>query len=174
MGDTFFDYLQHLEMLAFFSGYPLVYTIVFFIAGDKHSRTFYKKRIVSFLPFAYALSGTLFLGLQLNNLYPDYSFENIKLAFQDPYLKIWGIFSVLFWIPALNKKPVLSLVHSLFFFFLLAKDLLLYVIKETDQSLIRNEMKIYTDSLLLNSSCLLFITIFYFVFKQYRHRSTGY
>src|ERR1043165_5803649 len=101
MNESFFGYLQRLEMMAFFSGYPLIYAIAFFIAGNKPSKTSIKRKIVSLLPFAYALVGTLFLGLQLNKLYPDYSFENIKLTTEEPFLKIWGLLSLLFWIPAL-------------------------------------------------------------------------
>ena len=173
MNDTFFAYLQQLELIAFFSGYPLIYALVVFIAGSNRLKSDFRNRMISFLPFSYALVGTLFLGLQLSNLYPDYSFENIKLTFKDPYFKIWGMLSLLFWIPLVSKKPVLSLVHSLFFFFLFAKDLFIHVINETDQSLFRNEMKIYTDSLLLNSFCLLLIAFFYLAFKQFRPGSSA-
>jgi hypothetical protein len=58
MDSSFFEYIQQLEKMAFFSGYPLVYAVVFFIAGEKNLRTGYKKRIVSVLPYAYALVGT--------------------------------------------------------------------------------------------------------------------
>lgn len=171
MESSIFEYLQHLELLAFFSGYPLIYALVVFIAGIKQIKFYVVNKMFTILPFSYALIGTLFLGLQLNNLYPDYSFENIKLIFQDPFFKTWGILSVLFWIPALNKKPVFSLIHSLFFFLLLAKDLFMHVIKGTDQNIISNEMKLYTDSLLLNTFCLLLITFLYMIYKKFVFRS---
>ena len=82
MNTSFFEYLQKLELMVFFSGYPLLYTIIFFIAGSKPLRNNFKERIVSLLPLSYALVGTLYLGLQLKNLYPDYSIENIKLLWQ--------------------------------------------------------------------------------------------
>lgn len=161
---AFFDYLQRLEMMAFFSGYPLVYAIAFFIAGKQKSKSGLKGKIVSLLPYSYALVGTLFLGLQLNNLYPDYTFENIKLTTQEPYLKIWGLLALLFWIPALRKKPVISLLHSLVFFSLLAKDLFRHTFQSsTDMNIIRNDMKIYSDSLILNLGVLAVVSIFYFL-----------
>ena len=121
--DSFFAYMQRLELLAFFSGYPLVYTVVVFIAGGRPPGNKFKRRMGSLLPFAYALVGSLYLGLQLKNLYPDYSIEYITLTMQQPYLMIWGLLSILFWIPTLAKKTVLSLLHSLVFFFLLVIDL---------------------------------------------------
>lgn len=164
MDSSFFDYLQRLEMMAFFSGYPLIYAIASFIAGKHQSKTSIKRKIVSLLPYSYALVGTLFLGLQLNNLYPDYTFENIKLTTQEPYLKIWGLLALLFWIPAFAKKPVISLMHSLVFFFFLAKDLFLHTFQPSaDKHIIRNEMKIYSDSLILNLGALAAVSIFYFL-----------
>ena len=156
MEDSFFSYLQRLELLAFFSGYPLLYAIVVFIAGKEQSKTTIKGRIVSMLPYGYALVGTLYLGLQLKNLYPDYSFENIKLAMQLPFLIIWGILSILFWMPALSKKSVLSLLHSLVFFFILAGDLFTH---STDKSVIRNDMNIYSNSLLINLATFGFLVL---------------
>ena len=82
MGNSFFEYLQQLELMAFFSGYPFVYTVAIFIFGDRQLKNNFKIRIVSLLPFAYALTGTLYLGLQLKNLYPHYSIENIKQTVQ--------------------------------------------------------------------------------------------
>src|SRR5438105_3986940 len=124
MDDSFFVYLQQLELIAFFSGYPLIYAVILFIAGMQKSQKNFTKYVVSLLPFAYALVGTLYLGLQLNKLYPDYSIENIKLTISQPWLVAWGLLSVLFWIPALARKKVLSLIHSLVFFFILLLDLL--------------------------------------------------
>ncbi len=164
MGNNFFTYLQYLELLAFFSGYPLVYAIVIFIAGNQQSKTNFISRIDKLLPFSYALVGTLYLGLQLRNLYPDYSFENIKLSFHEPYLKIWGLLSILYWLPIFSKKPVYSLLHSLFFFFLLAKDLFLHLIQSsTGKTDLRNEMKIYSDSLILNLGAFIVIALIYFL-----------
>ena len=119
MDNSIFAYLQQLELMAFFSGFPLIYAIVLYITGTLTEKNIFKIRLVSCLPFAYALVGTLYLGLQLRNLYPYYSVENIKQAMQQPWLIIWGLLSLLFWIPAIGKKKILSLLHSLVFFFFL-------------------------------------------------------
>ncbi len=164
MDDSFFAYLQQLELMAFFSAYPLVYAIIQVIAGNSKKEII--KKISSLLPSAYALVGLLYLGLQLKNLYPDYSFENIRLSMQQPFLKIWALLSQLFWIPVLRKKLALSLIHSLPFFLFLVKDIFLR--SSPDKHIVRNDMKIYTDSLLINLGSLAAIVIVYLLFRYYR------
>jgi hypothetical protein len=159
---TFFSYLQRLELITFFSGYPLVFAIIFFIAGNQPSNNKWKGKLFFLLPFAYALVGTLYLGYQLKSLYPDYTLENIKQSLYHPFLMAWALSSLLFWIPRLAKKPVISLLHSFVFFFLLLKDLFFQLPAfETDKNIARNDMKLYTNSLLLNMAAIIAITLIY-------------
>ena len=168
MENSFFAYLQQLELMAFFSGYPLLYVLIFFVAENKQSRNNLKKRIISALPYVYPVLGTLYLGLQLKNLYPDYSFENIKQTMPHPWLITWGLLSILFWIPALGKKTILSLIHSLVFFFFLARDLFLQLSASSDNSIIKNDMNVYSNSLLLNTGIFVFILLLSFLFSLYK------
>ena len=117
MDDSFFLYLDRLELMAFFSGYALIYLLIRSLGDTGWIKKMATKNITSFLPYAYALVGILYLGLQLKNLYPDYTWAHIAAANPDPYLKIWGLLSILFFIPALNKKIILSLLHSIVFYF---------------------------------------------------------
>jgi len=167
MDNSFFAYLQQLELLAFFSGYPLIYAIVLFIAGNQRLKTGIRIKLISLLPIAYALVGTLYLGLQLKNLYPDYSFENIKETIQQPWLMTWGLLSILFWIPVFRKKTIYSLIHSFVFFFFLVKDLVLQTsVSSSDKNVVRNDMKLYTDSLLLNLGALILVTLISLLFDR--------
>lgn len=169
MDSSFFSYIQRLEMMAFFSGYPLIYAVILVIAGSQQSKNNYRSRLISFLPFAYALLGTLYLGLQLKNLNAGLSDENIKLLVHQPYLKIWGLLSILFWIPALGKKPFLSLLHSFVFFFFLVKDLFFQLSgASADENIVRNDMEIYTDSLILNLIAFALIVFLSFLFARYK------
>jgi len=169
MDNSFFAYLQQLELMAFFSGYPLLYAVILFIAGNKQFKNNFKSRIVSLLPFAYALVGTLYLGLVLKDLYPDYSIENIAQIIQQPWLTAWGLLSILFWIPALGKKPVLSLLHSLVIFFFLVRDLFLHSFHlSSGNDVVRNDMKIYTDSLFLNLGSLLLATLISLLITRFK------
>ncbi len=160
MDDNFFVYVERLELFAFFSGYPLLYAVTLFFAGKQKSKMGINGRIVSLLPFAYALVGTLYLGLQLKNLYPDYSFESMMQTMQQSILIIWGLLSILFWIPALAKKSFLSLLHSLIFFFFLVGDLFLQLSSSSEEKdIVRNDMKIYSVSILLNLIALILVTL---------------
>jgi hypothetical protein len=160
MDQSFFAHLEQLELMGFFAGYPLVYAIIFLIAGKRRSRPAFTERLVSLLPYGYALTGTLYWGLLLKNNYPDYSWDLLISSQQEPYLRIWGLLAILFWIPVLARKPVFSLLHSLVFFFLLLKDLIIQMTSTSfDRHIIRNDMKVYTDSVLLNIGALAILVI---------------
>jgi hypothetical protein len=171
MGNDLFSYFDRLELMAFFAGYPLIYTIILFLAGDESTRTVIKKKLVAILPVGYALVATLYAGLQLKNLWPDNSWSAIPLLIQNSFLKIWGLLAILFWLPLFRKKPVFSLLHSLVFFFFLLKDLLQYG-SSPDNGVIKNDMKIYTDSLLLNLSAFIVVALVYFGFERFRKKRT--
>ena len=169
MDGSFLAYLERLEMLAFFSGYPLVYYAVLFLGGHKNTNQNSGNRFLPLLPLVYALLGTLYFGLMLKNIYPDYSAEHIRLKMQQPLLIAWGFSAILFWIPAIRRKPQISLLHSLVFFFFLAKDISFHLIGfSTDEHIVRNDMKIYTVSIVLNLAALAIISIFYFLFRCIR------
>lgn len=171
MDNSFFAYLQQLELVAFFSGYPLLYALVLFISGNKRVKSSDKGRIPSVLPFAYALTGTLYLGLQLKNFYPDYSIDHLKQAIQLPWLMGWAILSMLFWVPFFGKKPFYSLIHSLVFFFFFIRDLFMSLTASSgDKSIIRNDMKLYTVSLLLNLGAFILIWLLSFLISRYKRR----
>ena len=158
MDNSFFAYLQQLELVAFFSGYPLLYALVLFIAGNNYIKKNDKSILTVALPFSYALTGTLYLGLQLKNLYPNYSIEHLRNTIQQPWLIAWAILSLLFWIPASGKKTVYSLLHSLIFFLLFLKYLFMPMYASTgDKTIIRNDMKLYTVSLLINAGAFILI-----------------
>ncbi len=161
--------MEQLEMLVFFSGYPLVYYLVRFFPRHVSLKNISSVELVSILPFAYALTGTLFLGLQLKNMYPVYTIENIRHRIQQPYLFIWALLSLLFWIPAISKRQILSVLHSLVFFLIIVRDLY-YELTElnSDRNVLRNDMKIFTISIVLNLIVLmvLFLLSFLYSFRK--------
>ena len=173
MDDSFLAYLERLELIGFFSGYPLIYAIALVITGNQRLKTSFISRIGPLLPFAYALVGTLFLGFELKKLYPVYSLEHIKQTVLHTYLVIWGLLAILFWIPALSKKTFLSLIHSLVFFFLLVSDIFVQLSSPADSDIVKNDMKVYTGSLFLNLCTLAFLVILSFLFTSYKRRSNA-
>jgi hypothetical protein len=158
MDASFFTYLERLELMAFFAAYPLVYTLLYTVKGSVKQPASFLERPVALLPVSYALCGTLFIGLQLKNMYPDFSEATINEQLHS-WIKIWGILAVLFWIPAIRKRPILSLLHSLVVFFFLLKDVYLHLRSQTGDDTVRNDMKIFTDSLILISGLLFLLVI---------------
>lgn len=160
MLDSFFAYMEWIELETFFSGYLLVYAIIFLAGSNRPATGFIKSKLLSNLPPAYALAGTLYLGLQLKNAYPDYTIDHLIAGVQFPYLKIWGLLSILFWIPQLRKRAVFSLLHSSVFFFLLMKSLFLQLFASSaDNDMARNNMKIYSVSILIILASLIVVTL---------------
>jgi hypothetical protein len=165
--DSLNNYISELQLLAFFAGYPLIYTLVNFLATKRQERrSFLSNKWVEVLPFAYALIGTLFIGLFLKNMSPDFSLKNITGQFQSPFLEVWAFMSVLFWIPAFSKKTVFSLLHSLPFFFLLIKHF--FTTSSSGRFVIDNDMKMYTISFLLNMAALVFIYALLYCLRYFR------
>ena len=162
------DYISQLQLLAFFAGYPLIYTLVNFLATNRGEKiSFISNKWVALLPFTYALIGTLFIGLLLKNISPDFSLQNIAREFMSP-LEVWAIMSVLFWIPALSKKPIFSLLHSLPFFLILIKDFFLQATSNAGMFMIENDMKMYSISFLLNIAALLFMYAVLYCLRYFR------
>ena len=169
MGSNILNDIQQLEVLAFFSGYPLIYYLVRILTRNTLHKNSKRAELISILPFAYALIGTLYFGLQLKNIYPDYTIENIKHHIQQPWLQIWGLLSILFWIPAIPKRQVLSLLHSLVFFLVIVKDLLFrfggFI---RDHDMMRNEMRLYTVSIFLNLAAYIFLFLLFQLFPIHK------
>ena len=149
-------------MFAFFAGYPLVFYVIYFFARKTLQRPAFKNRAIYLFPLAYALVGSLYWGLQLRNWYPDYQIKSIVSNTYYIYSKTWALLAIIFWIPFFFKRPFLSVLHSLVFFILLLRDIFSQLFfHDRDVLTLRNEMKVYTDSLLLNVCAVLMISMVY-------------
>ena len=166
MDNTLIYYIERLQLMGFFAGYPLIYALVNVLASEQSKKDLFINRVFRQLPLAYALSGMLFLGYVLNSIYPDFSAENILK--QLTFIKIWGLLSILFWIPLFSKKPVISLLHSLVFFFFLIRVLFLHLTSMIGIDMIKNNMSVFTDSILLNTANLAIIVILMSLISKYR------
>jgi hypothetical protein len=173
MDNSIFSYMEFIELIAFFSGYPLIYAVTILIS-DSFSKNRYIGKAGSLLPTVYALVGTLYLGLQLKKFYPNYSFSNFKQSVFHPWAITWALVSLLFWIPALARKKTLSLIHSLFFLYLLIHDLYIQFSQlEIDKHMVKNDMNVYTASLLLNFCTLLVVIFISSLLTRLRQKNAG-
>lgn len=161
------NYLQLLEILAFFSGYPIIYLLVKYLSQFKGMQRVTKLALPT-LPFTYGFIGLLFLGLQLKTFS-----DNLDLArFQHPYLVIWGILSILFLFPVFSKYRNLSLLHSLVFFIVfISKVFFQNYFQEERSQVVGNYMNIYSISLALNSLLLFLLLITTFLLQKIKDRS---
>ncbi|MEO6406257.1 MAG: hypothetical protein ABIY51_02800 [Ferruginibacter sp.] len=166
MGDNFFVYLQQMEMMAFFSGYPLVY---FFIQA--FIKPTVKNNIIASIPsllsFGYALAGTAYLGFKIKNLYPNYAIQYMQDSVQLPFLFTWALLSLLFWKPSISKIKWLSMLHSLVFFYFLLQDLTVQIVHPSQpKEMLNNDMKIYALSILLNIITIIIVTLINYLFQR--------
>ena len=173
MANNFFYYIERLELISFFAGYPLIYALVHLLASlQKPEQTIVEHYWVSLLPYAYALTGSLFIGFVIDNMNGGNSKENIIAQFSS-FIKIWGFLSILFWIPLFTKKPVYSLLHSLVFFSLVIKDFFIPNFTNTIQKAISTDMTVYSISLVLNLGTFLVIFLITWGIKKLKIRNSS-
>ncbi len=166
MDNSFFAYLQQLEILVFFSGYALIYLFIRQLGNSASFGVNFRKRIVAALPYAYALTGTLFLGFELKNISTDFSAAHMLERIQQPFLFSWGLLSLIFWIKPLNRFSWISLIHSLVFLFVIFRNILVNISAVSgDDSVLKNNMRVYSISLLLNLATLIVIYFLSFLIK---------
>jgi len=147
------NYLQLLEILAFFSGYPIIYLFVNYLNQFKGMQRF-THLALPVLTYVYGLIGLLFLGLQLKNL----SISLNLASFQHPYLVIWGILSTLFLFPKFSKLRYFSFLHSLVFFVVLISKIFSQHNNQEERSqIVGNYMNIYSISLAVNLVLLILL-----------------
>lgn len=177
--DSLLAYIQQLELILFFSAYPLIYAAVILVTRNPEKASDAKglnarSRLLWVLPYAYALVGTLYLGFFLKNIFPDYTLNKIRMAVYLPFLVSWGMLSVMFWIPFLAKRKFLTLLHSLVFFFLVVKDTVLQISgSASDMDILKNDMRVFTDSLLLHIAALFFLYLLSFVVTRNKGDQKG-
>ena len=167
MGTDLEEYIEMLELIAFFAGFPLVYLLVHAFADQPKKPAVFFKKLAYLLPFSYALVGTLYFLFLIKNLYEEYSLRNNLHAFANPWLIIWALSSLLMWSALFRRKAYFSFLHSLVIFFLLLRDVFLYATDNLGKPMLVNDMKLYSGSLILNSGCLLLTYILYLIIKHY-------
>ncbi|OIR05095.1 hypothetical protein GALL_129110 [mine drainage metagenome] len=158
-----FEYIGKLELIAFFSAFPLVYYIVFYIASDIpwiHSP--HIKKLPVYLPRAYALTVTLYCAMKINEYLPvhisTFSFDLTSPYF---YLKGWAFAGLLFWLPGIRTKSKWALVHSIPFILLIVYDFFNYYHHTIETEVLHNEMRLYFVSVLINLVTLLMVALYF-------------
>lgn len=168
MGTTLDEYFNQLELVAFFAGFPLVFIIVMVFAGKAEKPAALFSILKRLLPFSYTLTGSFYLAFLLREQYTQYNLHHTLAGFALPWLTLWALLSLLMFIQPFRSKIYLCFLHSLVFLFLLLKDFFLHASGQLDQHMLRTNMKLYSDSLILHATCLLITFLLYILFKNYR------
>lgn len=163
MGDDLFSMVEKFEILLFFSGYTILFCFVNYLWTRPN---IFLDKLKALIPFGYAFSATLFLGYFLNKIYLNHILGNVNIHWYHPFLIIWGALALLFWVPFFKRKPALSLMHSLVFFYFILKDLVSYVFGNSDQLVIRNNMNILSTSFLINVATLTLVYILFYLLHK--------
>lgn len=169
MHPDFFAYLKRLELMAFFPGYVLWYLVVMTLSERLSLKDTLKSRLRYSLPYSYAFIATLYLGLQIRNIYPDFSAAHVKQYFGSFLpLQAWAFLALLFWLPGLAKRAGFTLLHSIVFFIVIVKDLVVYFRNTASPEaydVLRNDMQLFTISLLLNIIAFAAVLVIPFILK---------
>lgn len=165
MNDLFI-YIEQVELIAFFSGLPVIWVLsnLFF-----RSKPFDTTLLYQILPYVYGILSVLYVGMKLNaywtNLFAGWFFGNYWHIF----LKFWAISAIFFLLPIQhNFFKRCSFFHSLVFYAILAKDLILFFNNRLSAELIRNEWEMHLLSIVLAAvlACILYCL---FRFRFYRN-----
>ena len=153
MGTDFLSFIQRYELILFFAGYPLLYTLVSGLPKWRMS-----------LPVVYAMAGTLFLLFLFWRANRPGSLVIIAL-------RSWGVLAVLFWIPWLGKLRLWSLLHSLVFFALLVEDMVGALSAPYGRETVGGDMRIFSISFFLNALLLVLVRLVIFIRELIRRRA---
>ncbi len=164
-------FIEWVELMTFFPGYLFVFAMVYLLTGRQQANGMFQKKIITRLPIAYALVATLYWGFLLKSWYPGYDLASIRASIYHPVLRVCGMMGILCWIPYIYKRPLFSLFHSLVFFVLLLKDMLIPAPGKTLDDISRkNDLRIYGASIALNLGALLVITILTIIFSRFKKK----
>lgn len=155
MGISLTAYIQQLEFIAFFAGYPLLFLLVWVGAEAVQNRTSFIHQLKNLLPTGYALTGSLFTVHVIVNMVAEYRFSQQLHLPENIWLTVWALVSLVFWIPQMRTRPMLAPLHSLPFFFLFGREIVLYISGKSDPDTLATYMKLYSISMGINAGCLL-------------------
>ena len=166
MGADLQTFIQRLELLGFFAGYPLLYALVSVISGYRSGASGGggdRAKLPALLPTAYASVGALFLFYLLWQAARSGSFGILAL-------RAWGIGAILFWLPRWRKFPVYSLLHSLVFFGLMVSDMVTGFSTLSGRDQVANDIRVISLGFVLNATVFALILLVVFIRRTIRQR----
>jgi len=170
--NNFFIYIDKLELIAFFSAFPLFY----FLYISFYTKTFivkfkWLKVLPEIISLAYATISLLYIGMKSNQLYVQNTMGPIQFELTSYIfiLKFWSIFGLLFFFKFLRTKPLLALAHSSIYFIILLIDFFQYYHHQINVEAFHNEMRLYFISFVAYISISIILILGYFIRLKSTH-----
>lgn len=163
--NDFFIFLEKLELIAFFGGFPLVYFLVYFISTDFSFGKNWLIQLPKRLPVAYAFTTLLFVGMKLDQWIRSHG-AAIDFRSYLFYFQAWAFLGLLFFSIFFRRKPHYTLLHSVPFISLLIFDFYTYYKGYLQVEMLHNEMRLYGLGTILNIISVLIVSSLYLIFKK--------
>ena len=169
MDNSFFAYLKQLEVMVFFSGYPLLCCNYFYCRRSSIKKQFQHKDC-SAITFCICPGGYIISWAAIKKFISWIFCRKNKRWFSTTLINSLGTSLNSFLDTGPGQKTVFSLIHSLVLFFFPAIGLFVQLSSSADKNTFRNDMKIYTVSLLLNVGAFALIVFLFFLFAHLKKR----
>ena len=147
----FFSVFWWIYFFIFFSGYPLLYFLVYLISRNRNMHDALSEKVFPLLPVTYAFVSTLFWILIFWTGRINFVVEKIASVALSSFIIAYSFSALLFWLPYFRKKTYASLLHSLPLFLLPFLNMLYktYKHKVIPHDYIFNLWRIYTVGFLI-------------------------
>lgn len=161
--NDFFIYIERLELIAFFTGVPLLGIIIFLVIGKRERGMVLLHNI---LPITYAILSVLYLGMKMYQHGLDMGDWLLRGSVLHILLKGWAISASLFFIPAFRKRwRGVSNYHGLVFYGIILNDLIQASREALSAELIRNEW--FLQGLSILGTTLLLALVYFLLPARY-------
>jgi hypothetical protein len=157
----FFSVFWWIYFFIFFSGYPLLYELLYLAGKNKKFHHVITEKIFPLLPSTYAFVSTVFWILMLWTGRMDFVVEKIASVAFSSLVIAYSFTALLFWLPYFRRKTFVSLLHSLLLFLLPFLNMLwkTYRHKMIPHDYLLNLFRIYGAGFIIYIIAIVFIGI---------------
>jgi len=159
----FFLIIWWIYFFIFYSGYPLLYLLLYLLAGNRNLKPVLTEKFLPLLPVTYAFVSTIFWIFILMSGRMSPVIQRIAALTPGGLILIYSLSALLFWFSSFRQKTYLSLLHSLPLFFapFLYMVVNSYRRKVLPDNYLMNLFRIYGSGLIIYLVCIGFLYILF-------------
>lgn len=109
----FFLIIWWIYFFIFYSGYPLLYVLLYLFAGNKNLKRLVTEKLSPLLPVTYAFVSTIFWIFILMSGRMYSVIQRIATLTPGGLILIYSLSTLLFWLSRFRQKRYISFLHSL-------------------------------------------------------------